>query len=121
MKKKILIIDDSADVRTLVVELLKLEYDVLAVESWAESLNYVYREKIDLMLLDFNMPGFKGDKVAQLFRNSSPDYPLKIVLFSSIDEADLKKIARETGVTGYIQKTFEKQLLLMRIKRFIDM
>jgi len=120
MQKKILIIDDSPDVRILVVELLKAEYDVFAVENWAKSLNYVYREKIDLILLDYNMPGFKGDKVAQLFQKSSPDYPLKIVLFSSIDEADLKKIARETGVTGYIPKTFDKQLLLMRIKRFID-
>jgi len=121
MKKKILIIDDSTDVRTLVPELLKSEYDIVAVESWDKSLTYVCKEKIDLILLDYHMPGFKGDKVAQLFQKSFPDYPLKIVLFSSIDETDLKKIARETGVTGYIPKTFERQLLLMRIKRFIDM
>ncbi len=120
MKKKILIIDDSSDVRTLIAELLKSEYEVFVVENWAKSLGYVYKERIDLILLDYNMPGFKGDKVAQLFQKSSPDYPLKIVLFSSIDESDLKKIAREVGVTGYIPKTFEKRLLLMRVKRFID-
>jgi len=121
MKKKILIIDDSPDVRVLVTELLKSDYDVVAVESWDKSLTHVYKEKVDLILLDYHMPGFKGDKIAQLFQKSFPDYPLKIVLFSSLDESDLRKIARNTGVTGYIPKTFEKRLLLMRIKRFMDM
>ncbi|MBD3308548.1 response regulator [candidate division KSB3 bacterium] len=115
----ILAIDDSEDVRNLVKQVLSEEHDVLVIDSWVHATEYIFKHEIDLILLDINMPGLSGDKLAEVLMRSVKSKPLNIVLFSSIDEADLRQRAQEVGAVGYIPKTFDANLLRSRVRRFL--
>ena len=72
-----------------------------------------------MILLDMNMPGLKGDKVADLLMKSDQGKRVKIVLFSAIDEYALRKKAHAVGAAGYISKTFDERLLRIQVKRYL--
>ena len=72
-----------------------------------------------ILLLDVNMPGFKGDKVADLLLKSDQGKSVKIVLFSALDEYALRQKAQEVGAAGYISKTFDEKLLKVRVRRYL--
>jgi two-component system OmpR family response regulator len=116
---KILVIDDSEDVLTLVKQVLASEYEVFAINSWVHATDYIFKHDLDLILLDINMPGLSGDKLAEVLMRSVKSKPLNIVLFSAMDEADLRRKAKEVGAKGYITKTFDANLLRSRIRRFL--
>ncbi len=113
---KILVIDDSENSRRLVSRVLSPEHEVFSAESWSKSLKHIYH--VDLILLDINMPGMKGDRVAEMIKKVSDSPPI-IVFFSSMNESDLRRMAREIGVTGYITKTFDEEVLRVRVAKFL--
>ena len=115
----ILVIDDSEDSRNLVTQVLGSEHEVFAIESWVYATDYIFKHDIDLILLDINMPGLSGDKLAGVLMKSVKSKPLNIVLFSAMDEADLRRTAKEVGAKGYIPKTFDGNLLRSRVRRFL--
>ena len=116
---KILVIDDSEDVLSLAKQVLSEEYEVFAINSWVHATDYIFKHDIDLILLDINMPGLSGDKLAEVLMKSVKSKPLNIVLFSAMDEVELRRKAQEVGAKGYIQKTFDGNLLRSRVRRFL--
>ncbi len=115
----LLVIDDSEDTRTLVKQVLGKEHEVLTLDSWVHAAEYIFKHNIDLILLDINMPGLSGDKLAEVLMRSVKSKPLNIVLFSAMDESDLRRKAKEIGAKGYIPKTFDANLLNSRVRRFL--
>lgn len=115
----ILVIDDSEDTLTLVSQVLGEEHKVFAIDSWVHATDYIFKHDIDLILLDINMPGLSGDKLAEVLMRSVKSKPVNIVLFSAMDEADLRRKAKEVGAKGYITKTFDANLLRSRVRRFL--
>ena len=115
----ILIIDDTEDVRNLAGQVLREEHEVYAIDSWVHATEYIFKHKIDLILLDINMPGLSGDKLAEVLMKTVKSKPVNIVLFSAMDEAELRKKTKEAGAMGYITKTFDSNLLRSRVRRFL--
>ncbi|PID57524.1 hypothetical protein CSB45_06765 [candidate division KSB3 bacterium] len=115
----VLVIDDSVDARNLTRQILSKEHNVLTIDSWVYATEYIFKHDVDLILLDINMPGLSGDKLAGVLKKSVKIKEVNIVLFSSIDEGDLRRKAIETGVLGYIPKTFEGNLLRTRVRKFL--
>ena len=115
----ILVIDDTEDVRNLATQVLKEEYEVFAIDSWVHATDYIFKHNIDLILLDINMPGLSGDKLAEVLMKTVKSKPVNIVLFSAMDEAELRKKTKESGALGYIPKTFDGNLLRSRVRRFL--
>ena len=62
---------------------------------------------------------FKGDKLTQIFKNVLTNKPLKIVLFSTLDEYDLRQRAEQVGADGYIHKTFNDKLLRLLVRKYL--
>lgn len=115
----LLVIDDSEDVRNLVKQVLSEEHDVLTIDSWVHATEYIFKHDIDLILLDINMPGLSGDKLAEVLMRSVKSKPLNIVLFSAMNETELRRMAKEVGAMGYIPKTFDGAVLSTRVRRFL--
>ncbi len=65
------------------------------------------------------MSGLSGDKLAGILQRRFSGSPLNIVFFSGIDEAGLEKKAAEIGAKGFIHKPCPRDLLALRIKRFL--
>ena len=116
----ILVIDDSKDTLNLVTQVLEEEHKVFAIDSWVHATDYIFKHDIDLILLDINMPGLSGDKLAEVLMKTVKTKPVNIVLFSAMDEAELRRKAQEVGAKGYIPKTFDGKLLRSRVRRFLQ-
>lgn len=85
MKQKpiILCIDDNLDWLVGLKVLLQEEYDVLVASSGSEGLELYASQPVDAVILDYEMPERKGDRVAAQMKLAKPDVP--IVLLSAHD------------------------------------
>ncbi len=104
-KKKILLIDDDANILEMTKEILELDgYEVVTHNQGSGSTNKVYNEKPDLVLLDINMPFLSGDTISKILKDDldTSDYP--IVFYSSNDEDSLREMTAQHKVKGYICK-----------------
>ena len=117
---KILLIDDSEEVRKLAGRILRKEHEVSAVEDWVQAAPLMFRDRsFDMVLIDVNMPTVQGDQIAEITRKTMVNPP-KLVLFSAMDEDELRKKAESVGADGWISKTFKKDALLGFVRRALD-
>jgi len=117
--RKILLVDDSEIVREMVrLTLGSHGYNVVTLESPFGFSRMLLDEKPDLVLMDVSMPALRGDRLAEVAQRSAL-HSCPIVLFSTHPEDELAKLAKSSGVTGYIRKTGNAELLLREIERFI--
>ena len=80
MVKRILVIDDYADVRKLFVRALEdTPYEVDTAASGWEGVDLQRNVKCDLIFLDLNMPGMNGIEVLREIRKSDMDVPVYII------------------------------------------
>jgi CheY-like chemotaxis protein len=116
---RILVIDDDDEALLYAQSVLCKEHAVMGVNSWIKASEALLHEKFDLILLDIDMPGLSGDKLAAILQRRFTDAPLNIVLFSGIDEAELEQKAAEVGAKGVIRKPCPHDLFALRVRRFL--
>jgi DNA-binding response OmpR family regulator len=113
MPKTILVVDDKANVRTLVREYLTEQGFRVAVADNGQNALYAARhEKPDLILLDIMMPEMDGYEFIRVHRKES-ETPI-ILLTAKLEESD-KVIGLELGADDYITKPFGMRELVARI------
>ena len=109
----VLVVDDDADIRGLVRELLERSgYDVLEAPDGNEGLRVFYAEQPDLVILDVSMPGLDGWGVLERIRELS-DLPV-VMLTARAEELDKVRGLR-AGADDYVTKPFGRQELLARV------
>jgi len=103
-RASVLVIDDDPDVRRFLVDSLEsLGYRVQAAEDGPSALAALERERPDVMVVDFAMPGMTGAEVARLARERLPDLP---IVFAS-GYSDTAAIERVLGAgTAVLRKPF---------------
>ncbi len=104
-KKKILLIDDSEI--TLQMEKAVLEargYEVVATATLMEFEKVLQTWKPDLILTDIHMPEATGADICRTLKNEYGTQDIPIVLFSSLGDAELSKLAEQVGADGYLSK-----------------
>lgn len=110
---KILVVDDSAPVRSLLRQMLrKMEHQVIEAGNGKEALEQLsIQPDVGLILLDWNMPEMNGMQLLDaLGANRSAKRP-HIIIVST--ECEVEKIveAMERGADEYIMKPFTKEIL----------
>ena len=113
MQRRILVVDDDSMnlVRTKMI--LGKYYEVLLAESGIEALDKLKNEKVDLVLLDIEMPKMNGMEVFERMKKSSINIPV-IFLTASGDEDDVMS-AIKLGAVNYLKKPFMPQELMKRV------
>ena len=120
MAKKILIVDDEAELVDLVkIRLEAVGYEVLKAFDGQEGLDKAKLEKPDLILLDIMMPKMDGYKVCGLLKMDARFKKIPIILFSAKAQKEDVELAKEVGADLYITKPFEAPVLLAKIKEFL--
>ena len=113
MTKTILVVDDSASVRTLVREYLTAEgFRVVLANDGRAALFTARSEKPDLILLDIMMPEMTGYDFIRTYRKERTT-PI-ILLTAKLDESD-KVLGLELGADDYVTKPFGMRELVARI------
>lgn len=112
----ILVIDDiELNCALLQRKLNKHGYRVELAGDGQEGLMQLNRKKIDLILLDLNMPIMNGFTFMEKVK-SNPSYShIPIIVFTSIDDEDTAKDCLLFGARGYVSKADDLQELLKMI------
>ncbi|MGN7986180.1 response regulator [Pedobacter sp. 22226] len=120
MAKRILVIDDDQDILTILDIIFAEEgYDVVAQRTGA-STDQIRLISPDLILLDVRIEGFykTGDQICAEIKGEAELTAIPVLLFSSED--DVHERAGVCGANGYINKPFELNKLLEKVKEFIS-
>jgi len=120
MAAKILIIEDEKAVREMLCFTLKNDgFEILEAEDSNSALDALKENEIDLILLDWMLPGKQGIEISRLIRSSSEikDIPI-IMLTAKSDESD-KVLGLESGADDYVTKPFSPKELVARIKALL--
>ena len=119
-RKRILIIDDDESHIYSTKGLLEAEgYEMFVQSMPLGTTNLVKQLAPDLVLLDVNMPGLSGDRLALILRGNADTKSVPILLYSSNDEDVLRKTVRDQGLDGYICKGSPAELR-SKIKRCLS-
>ncbi len=115
---RVLVIDDNEVNRSILLEQLgSWKFDATATPSGREGmavLNHAARigRPVDLVILDFQMPGMDGAEVADLIRADAAISETPIVMLTSIDDDRHSRLRRDLVIQGYLVKPAGSSLLL---------
>jgi len=118
----ILIVDDNPNnlftLRTLLES--SLDADVIEAQSGAEALEKISEQKVDLVLLDIQMPEMNGFEVAKLIRSRRKFQNIPIIFLTAVYKSeDFKQQGFESGAIDYLTKPIDDTILLSRVKAYL--
>ena len=122
-KQDILIVDDSEMNRAILAEMLGRDYIIHEAENGEEALQVLrqYGTAISLVLLDIPMPVMDGFGVLQHMAEEYWIKDIPVIMISSDDSAETVKKAYEMGVSDYISRPFDAQVVYRRVSNTIKL
>lgn len=119
MQNVVYIVDDDPDVRALLAALIStIRVPTRAFASGMEFLHHVDRSWHGCVLLDVRMPQIGGLEVAEQLRRR--DLHLPIVLMSGFADVPMAIRAIKAGAIDFVQKPFDSEDLLERVRQALD-
>jgi DNA-binding response OmpR family regulator len=116
---KILIVDDDADILTLMKMTLAMHgYDVQAIARWEEIDDRVATYAPGLVLLDVSLAGADGREICKRMKAEEQTKHIPVILFSA--NVEMEKSLRDCGAQAFISKPYNLRHLLQTIKETID-
>jgi two-component system KDP operon response regulator KdpE len=109
-----MIVDDDPQIRRVLrTALVAQGYEAVDARNGEEALEKLRSEKLDLMILDVNMPGMSGLETCRTVRSSSD---ISIIMLTVRDAESDKVEALDAGADDYMTKPFSSPELLARIR-----
>jgi CheY-like chemotaxis protein len=101
---KVLVVDDTEHVRSMLVDMLELDgFDVVGeAASGGEAVGAAADNDPDVIVMDYKMPGMDGLSAARAIRATRPNQG--IILYTAYLDQDLEKEARDAGVALCVGK-----------------
>ena len=114
--RKILIVDDEADIRLILkLQLEDKGYETAQARDGVEALEAIQREQFCLIMLDIKMPRMDG---LQVLSRINPD-ATPVVMMTAHGSEDIAVTAMKRGASDYIAKPFEDEDMLQKVQRAI--
>lgn len=122
-KPKILIVDDSEFNRAILKEILEETYEIIEADGGKEALHKIdeYGMKISLVLLDIIMPEKDGFEVLKYMEEERLISDIPVIIISSEDSANYIRRAYEMGVSDYINRPFDANIVYQRVSNTVKL
>lgn len=120
--KTILIADDSASMRAMLVAIVEAvgDYQIVEASSGFEALRLLPRDHIDLILTDINMPDINGLELISYLRINPNYMDIPVFIISSEGSAkDIEK-GKQLGANEYLVKPFSPATLQQLINQYLN-
>ncbi|MCQ8116302.1 MULTISPECIES: phosphate regulon transcriptional regulator PhoB [Methylomonas] len=114
---KILVVEDEEAIREMLVMVLEqANLTVIAVGSAEQARESLADNMVDLIILDWMLPGISGVELARRLKNEPGYKELPIILLTARGEEEDKIRGLEIGADDYVTKPFSPKELIARIK-----
>ncbi len=123
MRKKILVVDDEADVVTYLAAILRdHDYEALEAYDGEEAIRKVLRDKPDLVTLDITMPEMSGVRAYRILKEDAALKRIPVIIVTGISHDFKQFISTRPQVPppeGYLDKPIKPEDLLAEIRRLL--
>ncbi|MCR5101425.1 MAG: response regulator [Butyrivibrio sp.] len=109
---RILIVDDDPSYARMVREWLKETYQVDIVTNGMQAISFLLKNKIDLILLDYEMPVVDGPQVLQMLRSDPTTKDIPVFFLTGVDSKEGVTRVMSLKPDGYILKSTSKEKIL---------
>lgn len=122
-KLRILIVDDSEFNRAILKEILEETYEIIEADGGNEALHKIdeYGMKNSLVLLDIIMPEKDGFEVLKYMEEERLISDIPVIIISSEDSANYIRRAYEMGVSDYINRPFDANIVYQRVSNTVKL
>lgn len=120
VKKKILVVDDSAATLRSIKNLLGEKYQIILASSGAMAFKYLVQDHPDLILLDYEMPIISGKQVLEMIRSESEYEKTPVIFLTSHGDKESILNVMHLHPEGYLLKTMELSMVEKAIDEFFE-
>jgi len=107
MKKKILLVDDIKEFRTLLKVILSGNYEVITAEDGEQAISLMEGGlEPDVIVTDLMMPRMDGYQLISRVKESTPYNKIPIIVLSNVDKNEKRERLKGTGICTYLNKPF---------------
>jgi DNA-binding response OmpR family regulator len=114
-KKRILVVDDNTVNLAVLEKELSNKYTIIPVISGRRALKFMYTEKVDLILLDVQMPVMDGIQTLKAIRNQENGMTVPVIFLTASKDKETVIEGSKLGIMDYITKPFDVKTLEKRI------
>jgi|GEM_PF-577209 len=120
-RARILVVDDTADVRFFLVAMLQDGYEVEAAESGEEGLQIAQSDRRpEIILLDVMMPGMDGYEVMRRLARDPRTADIPVIFLTALSSVEEEQFGLDLGATDYIAKPISPPVLLARVRLHLE-
>ena len=124
MAKSLLLVDDSATMRKIILRTLRMaDLDVDSFEEAGdgnEALEKLKEKPVDIILCDINMPGMDGLEMVKEVRKMDSCADTKIIMISTESAEELIEGVLADGANGYVTKPFTPESIQESLAPFMN-
>ena len=118
MAKNILVVDDSASVRTLLnVTLSNADYNVVEAVDGKDALPKIANQRFDLVISDVNMPNLDGIGLVKEIKTNALNKFTPIIMLTTESGSTKMQQGKEAGAKAWIVKPFDRETLLGAVNK----
>jgi two-component system chemotaxis response regulator CheY len=121
--KKVLVVDDSTTMRQMVMATLRTAREVRCVEAGngLEAIERLALEKVDLLVLDLNMPDMHGLEVVKFVRKHAAFHAIPIIVLTTRSDDTSRETVLAAGASSYLNKPFNPAILMEHARRHLSL
>lgn len=118
LKKRILIIDDDPQYLSLIRGWLKDTYKISVANSGLQGIKYLGKNKVDLILLDYEMPITSGPQVLEMLRSDKDTKDIPVIFLTGKGDKNSVMAVVELRPEGYLLKSIQKEELTLKLEEY---
>ena len=118
---KVLVVDDTVEMRALVGDILSEHYRVLFARDGAEGMEMTLRHLPDLIISDVMMPRVDGQEFCRRVRDNPETAHIPFVLLTARTESAMKVRGLDCGADDYLTKPFDEEELQARVRSLLKL
>ena len=117
----LLIVDDNEDFRIFMRYSLELQYRVKLAVNGNEAWEMMQEELPDLVISDVMMPEMDGNELCRLIKQDKRTAHIPVILLTARQNTEAKLEGLQTGADDYVTKPFNMTILVLRIRKLIEL